>query len=130
MANESYGETFTGWQDLTASMAANASDLPHLDAHRGQLAELLKKAQELTAQQAALTASKQEISKQLLGVVKEGRKLAAFLRAGVKQRYGSDAEKLIEFRLRPFRGRKRPGSDAGSPEPGPAPSPQDKSSNP
>jgi hypothetical protein len=126
MANETYGETFTGWQDLTTSLAANASDLPHLDAHRARLAELLKSAQDLTARQAALTASKQEISKQLLDVVGEGRKLAAFLRAGVKQHYGNRAEKLVEFRLRPFRGRKRTEPDAGSPDPEPAPAPQTK----
>ena len=127
MANETYGETLNGWQELATSLAANAGDVPHLEAHRARLAELLRQAQDLTTQQAALTASKQETSRKLLGVVLEGRKIATFLRAGVKQHYGSRAEKLIEFKLRPFRGRRRsteaqPPATVSQP-PAPVPSP-------
>ena len=109
MANGTSGETLSGWQDLTASLAANSAELPHLEGHRTRLVELLRQAQELANQQAALTASKQETSKQLQGLISEGRKIATFLRVGVKQHYGNRAEKLIEFRLRPFRSsRSRP----------------------
>jgi hypothetical protein len=108
MARETYGETLTGWQELAASLEVNASDFPHLETQRQRLAELLKQAQLLSSQQAALTASKQDVSKQLLAVIDEGRKLATFLRVGIRQRYGTRAEKLIEFGLRPFRGRRRP----------------------
>jgi hypothetical protein len=108
MARETYGETLMGWQGLAASLEVNTADLQHLEAHRARLAELLKRAQALSSQQAALTASKQEVSKELLGVIAEGRKLATFLRVGVKQQYGTRAEKLIEFGLQPFRGRRRP----------------------
>jgi hypothetical protein len=126
MANETYGKTLNGWQELSTSMAANSGDLPHLEAHRVRLAELLRQAQELTIQQAALMASKQEASKKILDVVLEGRKIATFLRAGVKQHYGNRAEKLVEFKMRPFRGRRRP-TDAQPPTtashpPAPAPS--------
>lgn len=107
MARETYGETLTGWQELAASLEANTGDFPHLEAQRLRLAELLRQAQILGNQQAALTASKQEVSKQLLAVIDEGRKLATFLRVGIRQRYGTRAEKLIEFGLRPFRGRRR-----------------------
>jgi hypothetical protein len=108
MPNGTSGETLSGWQELTASLAANSGELPHLEGHRTRLAELLKQAQELANQQAALTASKQETSKQLQDLINEGRKIATFLRVGVKQHYGNRAEKLIEFRLRPFRSRSRP----------------------
>jgi hypothetical protein len=108
MARETYGETLTGWQELATSLEANTADLQHLEAHRARLTELLKRAQALGSQQAALTASKQEASKELLDVIAEGRKLATFLRVGVKQRYGTRAEKLVEFGLQPFRGRRRP----------------------
>jgi hypothetical protein len=108
MARETYGETLTGWQELATSLEVNTADLQHLESHRGRLAELLKRAQALSNQQAALTASKQEVSKELLGVIAEGRKLATFLRVGVKQHYGNRAEKLVEFGLRPFRTRRRP----------------------
>jgi hypothetical protein len=107
MANETLGQTLSGWQELTTSLATNSAELPHLEAHRARLADLLKQAQELGMQQAALTASKQETSKKLQGLISEGRKVATFLRVGVKQHYGNRAEKLIEFRLRPFRSRSR-----------------------
>ena len=114
MARETYGETLTGWQGLATSLEANTADLQHLEAHRARLAELLKRAQDLSSQQAALTAGKQEVSKELLGVIAEGRKLATFLRVGVRQHYGNRAEKLVEFGLQPFRGRRRP-ADAEPP---------------
>ena len=107
MANETLGQTLSGWQELTTSLATNSAELPHLEAHRALLADLLKQAQALGMQQAALTASKQEISKQLKGVFSQGRQIAAFLRVGLKQHYGTRAEKLIEFGLRPFRGLRR-----------------------
>jgi hypothetical protein len=108
MANETFGESIGGWQELTTSLAANAADLAHLGSHGAHLGELLREAQDLTAQQAVLTASKQEASKKLKAVIEEGRKVATFLRVGVKQHYGNRAEKLVEFGLRPFRGRRRP----------------------
>jgi hypothetical protein len=106
MANETLGETLSGWQELTTSLATNSADLPHLEAHRAQLADLLKTAQDLGMQQAAFTASKQEVSKKLEAIFVQGRQIAAFLRVGVKQHYGPRAEKLVEFGMRPFRGRR------------------------
>jgi len=43
-----------------------------------------------------------EATKNLQAVLVEGRKLATFLRGGVKQRYGDRSEKLVEFGLAPF----------------------------
>jgi hypothetical protein len=125
MSNESSGQTLSAWQELTTSLAANAADLPHLEGHRVQLAEMLKQAQDLATQQAALAASKQDASKKLLGVLDQGKKIASFLRAGVKQHYGTRAEKLTEFRMRPFRGRTKAaaakppaeGPPTGTPDP-------------
>ena len=101
------GQTLSGWQELTSSLSANSADIPHLEGHRTHLADLLKQAQDLTTQQAALTANKQEVTKKLQEIMDEGKKVASFLRAGVRQRYGRRAEKLIEFGLRPFRGIRR-----------------------
>jgi hypothetical protein len=61
---------------------------------------------DLLAEQASLAASKQDVSKRLQALIAEGRQLAAFLRAGVRQRYGTRSEKLTAFHLQPFRGRK------------------------
>lgn len=49
--------TLTHWAHLTASMAANADSLPHLEAHRQLLESLLSEAQSLCATQSAHTAA-------------------------------------------------------------------------
>jgi hypothetical protein len=129
MSNETVGETLSSWHDLKRSLADNSGDLPHLETHGNLLGDLLTQAQDLTAQQAALTASKQEISKRLQGIITEGRKLATFLRVGVRQHYGNRAEKLVEFGLQPLRSRRRtaktesPTPGTPSPAPGTAPAP-------
>lgn len=73
MAIDRIGTSTKGWQRLTVSLAANAADLPHLEAHRARLSELLIQVQDLGNQQAALTASKQELTKQLQAAVAEAR---------------------------------------------------------
>lgn len=118
MAREQIGQTIDGWQQLMASLTANAADLPHLAEHATRLAELWRRAQELSTRQAALTASKQEVTKELKTVLEEGRTVANFLRVGVKEKYGRRSEKLVEFRLRPFRGlRRQPETEPPGSEP-------------
>ncbi|HSG39040.1 MAG TPA: hypothetical protein VLE27_05335 [Thermoanaerobaculia bacterium] len=108
MAKElKYGATLNGWETLLASLEANGGDFPQLETYRQQLTAMLVQAREATAAQAAMAASKQEASKRLRALLTDGRKLATFLRNGVRQRYGDRAEKLVEFNLQPFRGRPR-----------------------
>ena len=109
MARESItqGEVLDRWQLLTQTLAPNIENAQHLEPPRAQLEAMLIKAQELRAQQKALTASKQEISRQLQTLILDGQKLANLLRVGVKQRFGNRSEKLVEFGIQPFRGRKR-----------------------
>jgi hypothetical protein len=108
MARETttYAETRDDWRRLIPSLIANAAEIPHLEAPRIQLEGIVNEVSELLARQAELAASKQEVSKRLQVLVAAGRQLAAFLRAGVKQRYGTRSEKLSAFNLQPFRGRK------------------------
>jgi hypothetical protein len=108
MARElKYGVTLNGWERLLASMEANAQDFPQFEAYRAQLKTMLESAREASTQQAALQATKQEATKRLQGMLMEGRKLATFLRTGVRQRYGNRAEKLVEFDLAPLRPKPR-----------------------
>ena len=108
MAKElKYGATLNGWESLLASLEANSGDFPQLETYRQQLAAMLAQARQVTIEQAAMAASKQDASKRLKAVLADGRKLATFLRGGVRQRYGNRAEKLVEFNLQPFRGRPR-----------------------
>lgn len=99
-------ETRDDWRQLIPPLVANALDIPHLDTPRTQLELIITQTGDLLSQQADLAASKQEISRRLQTLVSDGRQLAAFLRAGVRQRYGNRSEKLAAFHLKPFRGRK------------------------
>ena len=94
-------ETRDDWQRLIPPLVANAADLPHLEAPTAQLGSIVTQTGDLLEQQAALAASKQEVSRRLQALVSDGRRLAAFLRSGVKQRYGARSEKLAAFNLTP-----------------------------
>jgi hypothetical protein len=120
-----YADHLKEWEEITASAAVNASELPQLELLRIDLEKLLQEARELTKQQAAHQAAKQETSKRLQTVMIEGAKLATVMRGGLKHRYGSRAEKLTEFGLQPFRGRKaKPAETPDVPPPQSVASPQ------
>ncbi|HEX3129671.1 MAG TPA: hypothetical protein VH394_20200 [Thermoanaerobaculia bacterium] len=103
---KSYAQIYGNWIGLAAGLEANEADLPHLDSPRQELTDLMAEAQNLLAQQAAQAAAKQETTKRLQELIDRGLKLATFLRVGVKQHYGTRSEKLVEFHLQPFRGRR------------------------
>ena len=109
MAREpKYGVTITGWERLLAAFAANAQDFQHLEAYRVQLADALADLQEAMSLQTAFAASKQTESRRLQSLLSSGRKVASFLRHGVRRRYGDGSEKLSEFDLQSLRVRPRP----------------------
>ena len=122
MAKElKYGVTLNSWETLLASLEANGGDFPQLETYRQQLGEMLTRARQATVEQAAMAASKQDASKRLKALLADGRKLATFLRNGVRQRYGDRAEKLVEFNLQPFRGRPRKAPEGEGKPPAPPP---------
>jgi hypothetical protein len=92
---------------INKSMEVNKEELVHMEPLRERFDVILTRVQDLTAQQAQLTASKQEVSKQLALSVNEGRKMLTFLKTGVKQHFGNRSEKLSEFGIQPFRSRPR-----------------------
>jgi len=117
MAREpKYGVTITGWERLLAAFAANAQDFQHLEAYRVQLTDALADLREAMSRQTALAAGKQNESRRLQSLLASGRKVASFLRHGVRRRYGDGSEKLTEFDLQPFRG--RPSPEVVPPPPG------------
>jgi hypothetical protein len=97
----------TPWHQQLASLEANKDDFPQLDAYRTQLAAMLTGVREASKEQAAMAASKQEASQRLKTLIADGRKLATFLRGGIRQQYGNRSEKLVEFDLQPLRTRTR-----------------------
>jgi hypothetical protein len=94
-------------QRLSVSLNANTQELSHLDGSRVKLEGLLARAIDISKQQAALRAGKQEMSRQIRQVTLEGQRLANALRVSIKEHYGPRAEKLVEFGVQPFRGRVR-----------------------
>ncbi len=108
-------ETRDDLRRLIPALAANAADFPHLEAPRLELQSVVNHLEDLVTQQASLTAAKQEATKKQQELIDKGRQLAAFLRSGVKQRYGRRSEKLAEFNIQPFRGRK-PAPEPDTPE--------------
>ena|SRR5205823_15052924 len=105
-------------------MEANPEDFKTLESYRAQLKAKLDTAREASAHQAAMDAAKQEATKNLQALLVEGRKLATFLRGGVKQRYGDRSEKLVEFGLAPLRPKAKAKADPKPPvTPPPSPTP-------
>lgn len=94
------------WRELLPPLAANSSDLPQLEIPRGKLERILARAQEILRLQGLLAANRQELTREWDALQGEGERVAALLRRGVKEHYGPRSEKLAEFGLQPFRGRK------------------------
>jgi len=95
-----------GLQRFHVKLEANSADLAHLEVPRAQLGTLLTRVDELSKQQGAMRAGKQEASAELKTLIDEGQRLGSGLRKMVKIHYGPRSEKLTEFDLQPFRGRK------------------------
>jgi hypothetical protein len=110
-----------GWEITTTGFDANAQDLHYMQGQRDELFEIETQFKFLSTQQAVLTASKQETTKQMQELFRRGQVVVDFLRTGLRQHYGKDSEKLVEFGLQPFRGKPRSSTPAPSPE-APAPS--------
>ena len=102
---------------LSAAMNANAADLPHLEGPRIRMDKILGDVKEIAQQQAAMTASKQESSKRLKALIVEGQRLATGMVRFLQEHYGNRSEKLAEFGLQPFRGRKPRTPKAKTPPP-------------
>ena len=120
MGNEStYKGKIEDWGHLQERLTANAADLAHLEVLRAQLGTVMEQARQMAATQAAQRAAKQTASQSLKAAIIEGDRLASLLRAAVKQHYGPRSEKVAEFGVQPFRGRKRTPKEPPTPTPEP-----------
>lgn len=116
MKETTYAGMLGSWQRWIKALLANVPDLGHLEVLRAQLDELAAQGQELIRSQSELTAAKQEASQKLRVVMVEGQRLMTILKLAVKQHYGIDSEKLAEFGVQPFRGRRRKAAEPPAPE--------------
>ena len=93
-------------QRLNVTMEANKEQLPQLEPYRLKLGAIVTRALGLSQDQAALKASRQEASKQFRQLLVDGQRVADVVRTAVRDHFGPREEKIAEFGLQPFRGRK------------------------
>jgi hypothetical protein len=112
---------------FSAALAANSTELEHLEGMRLRLQRLVEEAQEIAQEQAALTASKQAATNRFQDLLSEGLRSATGLERMLLEFYGPGAEKLVEFGIQPLRGRRRSRATPEEPE---APGPEVESARP
>src|SRR5436305_11369199 len=111
------GDRLKGWRKMSASAAANASDIPSSAVSRAALEKVIEEADKIIVDQGLFQANKQQASQRLQTLINQGGKLATVLKAIVKQHYGHDNDKLVEFGIQPFRSRARKNQPPGPPTP-------------
>ena len=102
-SNPTYPITLKKMELRNKALAANSGDLPQLELTRVRLDAMTTELKDLTAHQASQAAGKQDTSKRIAALVREARKMLTFVDTGVKQHYGNQSEKLVEFGVQPFR---------------------------
>jgi hypothetical protein len=107
MPKQSFADVMTDWEKLLATVAANRDDLQAIDGYRQQLEVEMAGAKAASLRQSASQADSQQASRDLEGFLVRGSDLASRMRTGIKSRYGIRGEKLKEFGLKVFRGKKK-----------------------
>lgn len=102
-----YSGVLGEWERLLNDLEAHIIELPQLEHTRSKLTNLLGQAHEASRRQGHHITGKQEASLQLQAYINEGQRLATIIRFGLKAQYGPRSEKLAEFGIQPYRGRKR-----------------------
>jgi len=105
--NKEHAVRLAQWEALITSLAASAAELPELEAARIGLQQKMESIQALRVQHGQHQAAKQDALQKISNEIKEGRQIVAFLRAGVKHRFGKESEELIQFGVPPFRSKRR-----------------------
>src|SRR5258707_3137892 len=81
-------------QNLSATMELNKELLPNLEPFRLTLSGIVTQTVDAGKQQAAMRASKQELSKQVRQFLTEGQRMADVIRTAVRAHFGPESEKL------------------------------------
>jgi hypothetical protein len=123
----SFADIVLDWENVLAACRNNAELMKAADELKAALERLLATARELNNQKEASIGQKQQLTQQLLAVLKEGKETARRLRAAAKAQLGTKNERLVEFKARPIRDRKGRRSTKKNPKtPATAPVADDK----
>ena len=96
------------------ALAANIEELPHLALPLSRLEEMLDWLKKLTAEQARLTAARQEVSQRIAEIINNAQVLLTSVDLAIKQQYGNRSERLAEYGVQPFR--RKPATRKARPE--------------
>ena len=102
MARDAFGSTIQEWRRIIDGLA-DKETAPALQEYRETLQAMYQEAIELAAQRDAHRAAKQEASRALRETLERGRRLKTVMRLWIKEHYGPDSERLVEFGIRPRR---------------------------
>jgi hypothetical protein len=108
MATITQNETLGDLERLKSALTANAGDFEHMLGALTEFQTLVAQAQDAATQQALLTTAKQEATRRFQALLKAGRAQSVMLRGAARVRYGRGSDKLAQFGVQPFRGRKAP----------------------
>jgi hypothetical protein len=107
MPKQSFAGMMDEWEKLLTAVTVNKDDLLYIEAYKQQLEVEMAGARAASIRQSASQAEAQQASRDLEGFLTRGHDLANRMRAGIKTRYGNKGEKLKEFGMKVFRGRKK-----------------------
>jgi hypothetical protein len=99
----SFAETVNGWDELLTALEQNIGDFAILEVPRQRLEGIRDQIKAFAAEQAAMSASRQEATQRVEFLLVQGRKLATMLRVTVREHYGNRNQKIAEFGLQPLR---------------------------
>jgi hypothetical protein len=128
----SFADTIRDWQQLLSAYGNNAGNVSAGEPLLPELQTLLGKALELKSRQENLKAVKQQLTKEIGGVVKSGTEVVLRMRSHAKGSLGTQNEALVEFKVTPRRerGPRKQTAKPPAPEGTPPPQPAVKSSEP
>ena len=107
MSRESYVATVTGWRVFLDALDEELAKAPEIERQVAELAAMYIRAQQLVSERNALMASMQAATRELQGILQNGRITASHLHRAIRFRFGRDSDKLIQFGLKPARKRSR-----------------------
>ena len=103
----SFADVLRDWESLLAALMESHELETPLAAERLDLEKILAEARTLKAQQESQTASRQQLTQQIKSAVTRGRAVAISIRAVAKGKIGYRNERLVQFKVAPFRDRTR-----------------------
>jgi hypothetical protein len=100
-------DTLLEWEKLLMAATETGPHVPGLPERLAELRAALERARELEALRARLQAERQQATDDLVTTRRQGDDLASAIRNKVMAHFGPRWEGLVQFGVRPLRGRRR-----------------------